>query len=210
MSLPVPEGGAAPAPTTRMPLRAPPYPPEVAARIHNNAFGALSPQNLRLVLAHQPALAAAFQALAHQILFKASLPEREREIAIIRTGALTRSEYEWGMHVSLYAERCGLTAAQIEDLTLAARPSAALWSERERCVIAMVDELHHHSTISDATWAALRGHWPEDQIVELILSSGFYHMAAFFLNSMAVPLEEGAERFPEGLVQAHVPGDGGR
>ena len=33
-------------------------------------------------------------------------------------------------------------------------------------------------------------------------------MAAFFLNSLAVPLEHGARRFPPGIVQARVPGDG--
>ena len=202
-----PESAADLAASTRLPLRAPPYPPEVAARIQNKAFGALSPQNLRLVLAHQPALAAAFQAMAQQILFKGALPERQREIAIIRTGALTRSEYEWGMHVSIYAERCGLTPEQITDLTLATTPSATLWTEGERCIVRMVDELHHHSTVSDATWAAMRSHWPEDQIVELILSSSFYHMAAFFLNSTAVPLEDGARRFPPGLTQARVAGD---
>ena len=193
--------------STRLPLRPPPYPPEVAARIHNSAFGALSPQNLRLVLAHQPALAAAFQAMAQQILFKGALPERQREIAIIRTGALTRSEYEWGMHVSIYAERCGLTAEQVRDLTLGPTASNTLWTEAERCIVRMVDELHHHSTVSDATWAQMRRHWPDDQIVELILASSFYHMAAFFLNSTAVPLEDGAARFPAGLAQANVPGD---
>jgi len=193
--------------SSRLPLRAPPYPPEVAARIHDNAFGALSPQNLRLVLAHQPALAGAFQAMAQQILFKGALPERQREIAIIRTGALTRSEYEWGMHVSIYAQRCGLDEAQISDLTLAPTPSESLWTPAERWIVRMVDELHQHSTVSSATWQALRSHWPDDQIVELILASSFYHMAAYFLNSTAVPLEAGAARFPVGLQQACVPGD---
>jgi hypothetical protein len=32
-------------------------------------------------------------------------------------------------------------------------------------------------------------------------------MAAYFLNSTAVPLEAGAARFPAGLQQACVPGD---
>ncbi len=193
-----------PVASTRLPLRAPPYEPEVAARIGNSAFTGLSPQNLRLALAHQPALAGAFQALAHQILFKCALPERLREVAIIRTGALTRSEYEWGMHVSIYGGPCGFSAAQIAELTQG-QASAELWTEQERLVVRMVDELHHHSTVSDATWQALSAHWPPAQIIELILSSGFYHMAAFFLNSVAVPLEDGAERFPAGITQAAVP-----
>jgi alkylhydroperoxidase family enzyme len=190
--------------STRLPLRAPPYDADVAATIGNTAFKGLSPQNLRLALAHQPALASAFQAMAHQVLFKSALPEREREIAIIRTGALTRSEYEWGMHVSIYGDKCKLSAAQIAELTTGT-PSEALWTDKERLIVRVVDELHHHSTVADATYAEMRTHWAEPQIVELILSSGFYHMAAFFLNSVAVPLEHGAERFPDGIQQASVP-----
>ena len=188
----------------RMPLRQPPYEPELERYLNNAAFGGLTPKNLRLVLAHQPQLAAAFQALAHELLFKSALPEREREIAIIRTGALTRSEYEWGMHVSIYGESCGLSREQIAQLTQGT-PDEALWTPRERLVVQVVDELHHHSTVSDTTWAALQAHWPPAQILELILATSFYHMAAFVLNSMAVPLEHGAERFPPGLEQARVP-----
>ena len=93
------------------------------------------------------------------------------------------------------------------ELTIG-KPGEALWTEKERVIVRMVDELHHHSTVGDATWAAMCTHWPEDQRVELILSSAFYHMAAFFLNSTAVPLETGARRFPPGMAQASVPADG--
>lgn len=193
--------------STRLQLRPPPYEPEVEKAIRNSAFKGLSPLNLRLVLAQEPKLSVAFQSMAHVVLFQGALPEREREIAIIRTGALTRSEYEWGMHVSIYAEKCGLSEAQVMELTVG-QPGEALWTEKERVIVRMVDELHHHSTVSDATWAAMCTHWPEDQRVELILSSAFYHMAAFFLNSTAVPLEKGARRFPAGMTQASVPADG--
>ena len=195
------------APSTRLPLRPPPYEPEVEKAIRNSAFKGLSPLNLRLALAQEPKLSVAFQSMAHVVLFQGALPEREREIAIIRTGALTRSEYEWGMHVSIYAEKCGLSEAQVMELTVG-QPGEALWTEKERVIVRVVDELHHHSTVSDATWAAMCTHWPEDQRVELILSSAFYHMAAFFLNSTAVPLEKGARRFPPGMAQASVPAEG--
>ncbi|MEO7392904.1 MAG: carboxymuconolactone decarboxylase family protein [Ramlibacter sp.] len=192
----------------RLPLRSPPYEPEAAKTISNGAFKGLSPQNLRLALAHHPLLASAFQAMGHVILFKCELPERQREIAIIRTGALTRSEYEWGMHVSIYGDRCGLDAAQIAELTLCERWSGLddqLWTPAERLIVRMVDELHQHSTVSDVVWEQLRTQWPHEQIVELILSASFYHMAAFFLNSMAVPLEQGSQRFPPGIAPASVP-----
>ena len=194
--------------STRLPLRPPPYEPEVAAAVGSTAFQGLSPLNLRLALANHPKLGPAFQAMAHVVLFQCALPERDREIAIIRTGARTRSEYEWGMHVSIYAARCGLDAAQVRDLSCAAGWQAlapGLWTEPERLIVRMVDELHQHSTVADATWAALNAHWPQQQVVELLFASSFYTMAAFFLNSAAVPLEQGSERFPAGLAQAEVP-----
>ena len=192
----------------RLPLRQPPYGPDVEQLIGNTAFAGLSPQNLRRALAHHPKLAAAFQGMAHVVLFKSEVGEREREIAIIRTGALTRSEYEWGMHVSIYGEKCRLSEEQVLELTTAASwrdLQTSVWSGPERLVVRMVDELHHHATVSDETWAALAAHWPREQVIELIFASSFYHMAAFFLNSAAVPLEEGARRFPPGLQQATVP-----
>jgi alkylhydroperoxidase family enzyme len=192
----------------RLPLRAPPYEPEVEKIVGKTSFSDLSPQNLRRVLAHHPALAASFQAMAHVVLFKSEVPERQREIAIIRTGALTRSEYEWGMHVSIFGERCQLDATQVDALSLCKswrELSEVVWTPAERLIVRMVDELHHHSTVSDATWAQMDAQWPREQIIELILSASFYHMAAFFLNSTAVPLEQGSRRFPAGLAQAVVP-----
>ena len=193
--------------STRLPLRPPPYEPEVAAAVQSTAFKGLSPLNLRLALANHPKLGPAFQAMAHVVLFQCALPERDREIAIIRTGALTRSEYEWGMHVSIYAGKCGLTAEQVGELTHSTGWNGltpSLWSEPDRLIVRMVDELHHHSTVSDATWQALSAAWPQDQVIELIFASSFYHMAAFFLNAAAVPLEQGAERFAAPMAQASV------
>ena len=192
----------------RLPLRQPPYDAEVEKAIRSTAFSGLSPLNLRLALANHPKLGAAFQSMAHVVLFKCAVPERDREIAIIRTGALTRSEYEWGMHVSIYGEKCGLGETHVRELTGAAswsELSETVWTPAERLVVRMVDELHRHSTVADETWDAMVATWPQDQVIELIFASSFYHMAAFFLNSTAVPLEEGSERFPPGVAQARVP-----
>lgn len=195
--------------STRLPLRPPPYEPEVAAAVQSTAFkGLLSPLNLRLALANHGKLGPAFQAMAHVVLFQCALPERDREIAIIRTGALTRSEYEWGMHVSIYADKCGLDTAQVDELTRSTgwqQLTPALWTDKERLIVRMVDELHRHSTVSDQTWESLCAGWPQAQVIELLFASSFYHMAAFFLNSAAVPLEHGAERFAPPLSQAAVP-----
>src|SRR5215218_10220903 len=46
-----------------------------------------------------------------------SLPMRDREIVIDRTCARCRCEYEWGVHIAFFAERVGLTSAQVSSLT---------------------------------------------------------------------------------------------
>jgi hypothetical protein len=111
------------------------------------------------------------------------------------------------MHVSIYASPCGLSAEQVGELTHGAgwdRLTPSLWSASERLIVRMVDELHHHATVSDETWQALSATWPQDQVIELIFASSFYHMAAFFLNAAAVPLEDGAARFVPPMAQASV------
>jgi alkylhydroperoxidase family enzyme len=193
---------------SRLPLLQPPYSPEVQPVIESKSFTGLSPGKLRLALANHPKLASGFLSMARVVLFQCAVPEREREIAIIRTGALTRSEYEWGMHVSIYAEKCKLSEPQVQELTFAPSWQALshmLWTPTERLVVRMVDELHQHSTVSDETWRQLVDTWPQDQVIELLFASSFYHMAAFFLNAAAVPLEEGSRPFPEGISQASVP-----
>lgn len=198
------------APAVRMPLRQPPYPAELRT-MDNAAFAAISelaPRHLRMALAHHPKLANGFQDLAHVVLFETEVPARARELAIIRTGALARCEYVWGMHVSIYGEPCQLTEAQVLDLTL--QPSwtsltPQLWSDRDAWVVRMVDEFHAHATLSDDTWSALSALWPREQVIELIFATCFYRLSCCFLNAAAVPLEDGARRFPDGIAQARVP-----
>jgi alkylhydroperoxidase family enzyme len=78
------------------------------------------------------------------------------------------------------------------------------WGPEDRSAVRVVDELHRHSTVSDEVWSEMNAARPREQAIELIFASSVYHMAAFFLNSAAVPLEEGQARFPPEIKQAEV------
>lgn len=192
----------------RLPLREPPYPPEVAKLVENSAFAGLSPGKLRKALAHHPDFARTFQAMAHVVLFKSAVDMRAKEIGIMRTGALNGAEYMWGMHVSIYGAEVGLDDAAVRDLTTAETwkdLKDPRWTDRERLVIRMADELHGCSTVSDTVWDGLCAEWPTAQVIELLFASSFYTMASYFLNCARVPLEEGQARFPEGRKPAEAP-----
>ncbi len=131
--------------------------------------------------------------MAAGLLDKGPLSLREREIMIDRTCARAGSEYEWGVHIALFAESAGLSEAQV-----AATVSAGVsdgWAARERLIVRLADELHDTSTISDALWGELRLAFSVEQILELILLAGFYHTVAYLTNGLSLPLESYAARF---------------
>jgi 4-carboxymuconolactone decarboxylase len=63
-------------------------------------------------------------------------------------------------------------------------------------VIALADELHDTATVSDATYAELERHFTDAQILELVVTGGWYHTISFVLGAVRVELEPWAARFP--------------
>ena len=74
---------------------------------------------------------------------------------------------------------------------------AACWSTRERLIIRLVDQLHETSTIDDALWADLAAEFRDEQLIELIMLAGAYHMVSYLTNALRLPTEPYAARFPD-------------
>ena len=69
--------------------------------------------NIFSTLARHPALLRRWLVFGNHVLGKSTLPARERELAILRTGWLCRAEYEWGHHVAI-GKDAGLSADEIK------------------------------------------------------------------------------------------------
>lgn len=121
---------------------------------------------------------------------KGRLPERDRELAILRTGWLCQGAYEWGHHVQS-ARRAGVTAEEIAQVI--AGPDHPDWSPFDAAIVRSVDELRSVGSISDATWRTLAEHLDEQQLIELPLLIGHYHGVAWVQNSLQTPLDHGIE-----------------
>ena len=132
--------------------------------------------------------------LAGALLDRGAISLREREIVIDRTCARCHSEYEWGVHVSFFAQRARLTEAEVAA-TLAPDPASTPFEPRERLLLRLVDELHDTAAVSDLLWQALRAEWSEAQLIELIALAGLYHMVSFVTNALRIPLEPYGARF---------------
>jgi 4-carboxymuconolactone decarboxylase len=149
--------------------------------------------NIFKTLVRYPKLLKRWLPLGNHLLFKSSLPARERELLILRTAWLCRAEYEWGQHVVI-AAREGLSPAEIERT--AAGAAATGWSEAERALLGAADELYRDQCLSDESWAALTRHFTTPQVMDVIFTVGAYAMLAMALNSLGVPLDEGLEGWP--------------
>jgi len=129
------------------------------------------------------------------LLDRGHLQLRQRELVIDRTTALNKCEYEWGVHIAFFGERVGLTSTQKQSL-VAGSPQDECWSQDDRLLLRLCDELHNSATLSDELWAALRQRHSEEAMLELLMLAGFYRTVSYLCNAMRLPLESDAARFP--------------
>ena len=152
------------------------------------------PLNIFGVLAHHPKLLKRFNLLGGLLLNRGVVPLREKEVVILRIGWNAQSVYEFGQHTLIGRER-GLTDDEIVALTR--DPAGHDWSDDDRALIALADDLSTDDCASDATWAALASRWNDDALIELLMIAGFYRLVSGFLNSAGVQLDEGVPGWPQ-------------
>lgn len=129
------------------------------------------------------------------LLDKGNLTLRQRELVIDRTTALCGSEYEWGVHISLFGSRVGLTPEQIQSL-LRGSGNDACWNPEEKLLLDLCDALHANCTLDDQQWQTLRELFTEEALLELLMLAGFYRTVSYLTNSLQLPLEKFGARFP--------------
>ena len=149
--------------------------------------------NLFATLAHHPRLLKRWSAFGGVLLYGGALPPRERELLILRTAFHCHAHYEWGQHVAI-ALAAGVTQEEVDRI--AAGPHAPGWSNDDAVLLHAADELHADSVIGDPTWAALAERFDEQQLIELCMVVGQYHLVAFTLNSLGVQAERDLPTIP--------------
>ncbi len=149
--------------------------------------------NIFRTVAHHPKLLKRWLVFGRHVLAKSSLPPRERELAILRTGWRCGSEYEFGQH-TVIGLGSGLSEDEIRNLTQDA--SSTGWSHEDETLIRAVDELVDDHRISDQTWSDLAGTWSKQQLLDLVFAVGQYTLVSSMLNTFGVEPEDGLPGFP--------------
>lgn len=184
--------------TARVAPLSPPYEPEVEQMLARWMPPGSSAEALRLfrTLAVHESLSSRMRPLGAGVLGpSATVEPRLREVMIHRTCALTGAEYEWGVHAVAFGGPLGFDEEQLRS-TVHGDASDPCWSAPEAAVFRLADELHASSEISDELWRALDEAFEPAQILELIVTAGWYHTIAYVCNGLRVQREEWALRFP--------------
>ena len=148
--------------------------------------------NITRTLAHYPELSSAWGQFARHVLSGSSLPERERELVILRMGWNCQSGYEFGQHRRI-GQQAGLTLEEVERVK--AGPDHDGWNPHEAALLRAADELHDDAFLSDATWNELAKRYDTKQLMDVVFAAGQYHLVSMVLNSFGVQLEPGTPGF---------------
>ena len=151
--------------------------------------------NVFRALLHSQSATAGFYGVVNALLFHNKVAARTRELIILRIGWRTGSEYVFCNHVRF----CRDLGIPDEDVLGVGDPERCrAYSRIDRAVIQLADELHEHAEVTRSTWAVLENAFASDELVELLLTAGFWRMAAGFVKSAKIPLDKGVLSWPEG------------
>jgi 4-carboxymuconolactone decarboxylase len=184
--------------TPRLAPLEPPYTPEAASMLAKwmPPCSEIEPLRLFRTLLVNGELAGRMRPLGAAILGPgATVAPTLREVMIHRTCALNGAEYEWGVHAVAFGRPLGFSDEQLGS-TVHGSWQDACWDAEQAVVFRLADELHHSSTISDELWSVLVESFSPEQLLELIVTAGWYHVISFVCNGAGVELEAWAARFP--------------
>jgi len=153
---------------------------------------ALGRLNIFTTLAHHPKLLKRWLVFGGHVLAKTTLPDRERELLILRAGWRCGSEYEFGQH-TIIGRNSGLTTEEIARL---ATDDLDGWGTSDAVLVRAVDELVADHGVGDETYAALEQVWDDQQIIDLVFTVGQYVLVSMALNTFGVQRDAGVPGWP--------------
>ena len=96
-----------------------------------------------------------------------------------------------------------------EQLQATSEPDPAAnvsWPPHHAALLGAVDELHETAQLSEVVWDALRVHYEDGQLLELLVSAGWYRTISYLANGLLLEEEPWGARFPAGDRSPHPAG----
>jgi hypothetical protein len=164
----------------------PPYDPAVEEQLARMMPAGAEPIALfRLFVRNLPMARAMSGWGTYELSRELSLSLREREIVIDRTCARGGCEYEWGVHVAIFAERAALDADQVRSLTVGGADDPCWPDPREQLLI----------RVGDALWHEASRRFTDAELLDLVMLCGWYQAISQVARVTRIANEPGTPTF---------------
>jgi 4-carboxymuconolactone decarboxylase len=164
---------------------------EAKARIASGPRGGLIGPFVPLL--RSPELMTRLQLVGEYLRFDSVLDDDLVELVIMYVARAWDQDFEYGYHHPL-AAKAGLPEDVVDDVARGVRPSGG--RPEVGAVIDLVDELHRTRQVSDATYDAAVRLLGETQVVEVLVTAGYYTTLAMTMNAALTPPPDDAPRLP--------------
>ncbi|MGY9048747.1 hypothetical protein P775_03070 [Puniceibacterium antarcticum] len=136
------------------------------------------------VMAHRPALLAAWAPLRDHVVVQTALGAELSEVAILRTGHRLGAPYEWAHHV-VRSRKLGMTDARIGSI----RGPLAAMAPEDSVIAGAVDALFDDHRIGPELVTQIEALVGSDGLFDLIATVGFYSVLGGMLNTLQTPVD---------------------
>jgi uncharacterized peroxidase-related enzyme len=143
--------------------------------------------NIYRALAHKPAMLTTIGPFVAAVQAPDEIDARMKERIILRVSLLNNSLYCTHAHNQIMA-KMGFSA---DEIAAVSDPSNATFDDPTRAALAFAEELTRSpGAVSEGTFATLRLHFSESQIVEITMLVALYNMVNRFNAGLELDVEE--------------------
>mgnify|MGYP001165618550 FL=1 len=133
---------------------------------------------------NNPGLARSAQTVGAYARYGTSLPQALSELAILTTGRVWSSEFEWEHHAPLAIEG-GIDPKHVDTISLGKRP--LFEKPEEQAVFDFAAEANILKNVSDITYKKLVDVLGESAAIDIVGICGYYSLISMTLNVFKVP-----------------------
>lgn len=168
-----------------------PYPdPETLSEEKRKIYDTFSPMlNIMKILMVAPdAFWRGQRALGRSAVVDTSITDQHRELLVLRVAYLSESDYELYHHLPL-GKTAGLSDAKCEAMRTG---DYAALDDQERALAQFVTETVLNISPTDETLATMKAHFPDAQIMEIVMIVGYYMLIARVIGVSGIQLDANA------------------
>lgn len=110
------------------------------------------------------------------------------QLVVLRTGSLNDCPYEWFVNEPV-AKLLGFDEPRLALIRRGDLSSTTLFTDRQRCASALIDEMHNHNAASKETVLMAKEVFGDQGVMELMFINGIYAMIAKTMQSCRIDFD---------------------